>query len=94
MELLTAAEAPFSDPFLMEFADPEAMQDAYGGNAVPAPPTFEQALMQARLEARQTAQACAQLILPLLNCKVSSLVFVDPWHDSCVLRKLIEEAFN
>ncbi len=60
MQLLAAAEAPFSDPFLMEFEDPQAIQDAYGGNAPTT--TFEQALMQARLEARQTAQACAQLL--------------------------------
>lgn len=74
MELLAAAEAPFADPFLMEFEDPQAVQAAYGGGTAPAPPTFEQALMQARLEARQTAQACAQLMPPLLLHLISSVV--------------------
>ena len=68
MQLLAAAEAPFSDPFLMEFEDSQALQDAYGGNAAP-PTTFEQALMQARLEARQTAQASLQPLLTLAQVK-------------------------
>ena len=49
---LAAAEAPFADPFLMEFEDPEALQSAY----TEAPMTFEQALMTARLEAKMATQ--------------------------------------
>ncbi|CAL8470394.1 g9936 [Coccomyxa elongata] len=85
MELLAAAEAPFSDPFLMEFEDPEAMQDAYGGNAVPPPPTFEQALMQARLEARQTAQAFQSVAMDgssSLSQAVGNLLDAEPSADS------------
>lgn len=53
-QLLASAQAPFADPFLMEFEDPQSMREAYGGNA-PPPPNFEQALMTARLEAQQVA---------------------------------------
>ena len=49
---LAAAEAPFADPFLMEFEDPEALKNAY----TEMPITFEQALMTARLEAKMATQ--------------------------------------
>ena len=49
---LAAAEAPFADPFLMEFEDPEALRSAY----TEAPMTFEQALLTARLEAKMATQ--------------------------------------
>ena len=49
---LAAAEAPFADPFLMEFEDPEALKNAY----TEAPITFEQALITARLEAKMATQ--------------------------------------
>ncbi len=57
---LAAAEAPFADPFLMEFEDPEALKSAYSETPI----TFEQALMTARLEAKMATQvwhapACA-----------------------------------
>ncbi len=55
-QLIAGAEAPFADPFLMEFEDGGAMKQAFGGNAPPSPLSFEQALMAARLEARQTAE--------------------------------------
>ena len=51
---LAAAEAPFADPFLMEFEDPEALRSAY----TETPMTFEQALMTARLEAKMATQVC------------------------------------
>ena len=51
---LAAAEAPFADPFLMEFEDSEAVQKAY----TDMPMTFEQALMTARLEAKMATQVC------------------------------------
>lgn len=51
---LAAAEAPFADPFLMEFEDPEALKSAYSET----PMTFEQALMTARLEAKMATQVC------------------------------------
>ena len=54
---LAAAEAPFADPFLMEFEDPESLNKAYQET----PMTFEQALMTARLEAKMATQVC-QLI--------------------------------
>ena len=57
---LAAAEAPFADPFLMEFEDPESLNKAYQET----PMTFEQALMTARLEAKMATQVC-QLILCL-----------------------------
>ncbi|BDA44433.1 hypothetical protein COCOBI_05-6170 [Coccomyxa sp. Obi] len=74
MQLLAAAEAPFSDPFLMEFEDPQAVQAAYGGTGASPTPTFEQALMQARLEARQTAQACSQPLTNLARGAQSGMV--------------------
>ena len=49
---LAAAEAPYSDPFLMEFEDQTALNQAYSE----APMTFEQALLAARLEAKQAAE--------------------------------------
>lgn len=49
---LAAAEAPFADPFLMEFEDSEALRSAY----TETPMTFEQALMTARLEAKMATQ--------------------------------------
>lgn len=49
---LAAAEAPFADPFLMEFEDPESLNKAYQET----PMTFEQALMTARLEAKMATQ--------------------------------------
>ena len=53
---LAAAEAPFADPFLMEFEDPDALKSAYSET----PMTFEQALMTARLEAKMATQVwCA-----------------------------------
>ncbi len=48
---LASAEAPFADPFLMEFEDPGALKQAFNE----APVTFEQALLAARLEARKAA---------------------------------------
>lgn len=50
--LLASAEAPFADPFLMEFEDQNAVQQAYSE----APMTFEQALMAARLEAKKASE--------------------------------------
>jgi hypothetical protein len=52
MQLLASAEAPFADPFLMEFEDQNALQQAYSE----APMTFEQALMAARLDAKKASQ--------------------------------------
>ena len=49
---LAAAEAPFADPFLMEFEDPDSLNKAYQET----PMTFEQALMTARLEAKMATQ--------------------------------------
>ncbi len=49
---LAAAEAPYADPFLMEFEDQSALNAAYADSPV----TFEQALMAARLEAKQAVQ--------------------------------------
>ena len=49
---LAAAEAPFADPFLMEFEDPEALKNAF----TESPITFEQALLNARLEAKMATQ--------------------------------------
>ncbi len=54
---LAAAEAPFADPFLMEFEDPEALKSAYSET----PMTFEQALMTARLEAKMATQVCTPI---------------------------------
>ena len=51
---LAAAEAPFADPFLIEFEDPETLNKAYQET----PMTFEQALMTARLEAKMATQVC------------------------------------
>jgi len=48
---LASAEAPFSDPFLMEFEDANALKQAYE-----PPVTFNQALLAARLEAKRVAQ--------------------------------------
>ncbi|CAK0736957.1 hypothetical protein CVIRNUC_000831 [Coccomyxa viridis] len=53
---LAAAEAPFADPFLMEFEDPESLNKAYQET----PMTFEQALMTARLEAKMATQGGGQ----------------------------------
>ncbi|KAK9916123.1 hypothetical protein WJX75_008927 [Coccomyxa subellipsoidea] len=49
---LASAEAPFADPFLMEFEDSMALKQAYSE----APVTFEQALLAARLEAKNAAE--------------------------------------
>ena len=49
---LASAEAPYADPFLMEFDSQNSLKDAYSD----APMTFEQALLAARLEAKQAAQ--------------------------------------
>ena len=56
---LAAAEAPYADPFLMEFEDQSALNAAYADSPV----TFEQALMAARLEAKQAAQVCGGPLL-------------------------------
>ena len=67
---LAAAEAPFADPFLMEFEDPEALNKAYQDT----PMTFEQALMTARLEAKMATQVrhltlCLNLYILKLEAK-------------------------
>ncbi len=49
---LASAEAPFADPFLMEFEDAGALRQAYNET----PMTFEQALMAARLDVQKAGQ--------------------------------------
>ena len=79
---LAAAEAPFADPFLLEFEDPEALKNAY----TETPITFEQALMNARLEAKMATQV--RLLSSLLGYIPNGSPAESPSPALCTFRPL------
>ncbi|BDA44429.1 hypothetical protein COCOBI_05-6130 [Coccomyxa sp. Obi] len=77
---LASAEAPFADPFLMEFEDVGALRQAYNET----PMTFEQALLAARLDVQKAGQGSLRSVVKAVaaDTVLSNLLQDDPSIDA------------